>query len=138
MDEQRIANGLAWFGIALGAVELAVPDRVARIAGIERYSGFIRPFGVREIASGVLTLASGNKRPGLWARTLGDALDGAVLGANLLPANPRRARTLLAALAIAPVVALDIVAAFRRPSEPSDAMGLVVQAEADVPLPADP
>ena len=39
---------------------------------------------------------------------MGDVLDGAVLGRGMMPENPGRQRSMLAAVVVAPVVALDI------------------------------
>ena len=59
-------------------------------------------------------LASPYPQDRLWLRVVGDALDGALLASRLGPSNPHAARTLAAALAVAPVVLLDTMYA-RRP-----------------------
>ena len=92
MNGRRIAKSLAWFGIGLGFAELLAP---------------------REIASGALVLAADEPERALWVRVAGDGLDGAVLASGLSSSNPNRTRTLLATLAVAPVVALDALYARR-------------------------
>jgi hypothetical protein len=104
----NLARGLGWFGIGLGLVELLAPQRVERGAGLEGRRGLLRWFGAREIVSGIPLVIAGNPAPWLWGRVVGDALDGGVLARGMLHANPRRKRTMAAALAIAPVVALDL------------------------------
>ena len=114
MTPKDIARGLAWFGIGLGVAEVLAPRRVAQAAGLEGHEPLVQVFGLREIAAGVLMLSAADPRDRLWTRVVGDALDGALLASRLGPSNPHAARTLLATLAVAPVVALDVVYA-RKP-----------------------
>src|SRR3954453_17949472 len=75
----RLAKGLGWFSIGLGAAELFAPQRITRALGMEGKEALVRAYGAREIASGVLTL-SADKQAGLWSRRLaGDGLDIATL-----------------------------------------------------------
>ena len=113
MNGRRVARGLAWFGIGLGVAELLAPRVVARAAGIERHSGLVQAFGLREVASGVLVLAAPDPEQALWLRVAGDGMDGALLAGGMAPGNPHRGRSLLAALAVAPVVMLDAFYAWR-------------------------
>ena len=107
MNDRTMARGLAWFGIGLGLAETFAPRRVAEAAGLEGHEGLIQLYGLREIASGAAILASSEPERQLGVRVAGDLLDGALLAARSTPANPRRGRTLAAALAVAPVVLLD-------------------------------
>ena len=109
MTPQDIARGLAWFGIGLGVVELLAPRRVAQAAGLEGHETLVALFGVREIASGAVMLAANDPRDWLWTRVVGDALDGALLASRLGASNPHAKRTLLATLAVTPVVVLDVM-----------------------------
>jgi hypothetical protein len=107
MDDRTMARGLAWFGIGLGLAETFAPRRVAEATGLEGHETLIQLYGLREIASGVAILAADEPERHLGLRVAGDMLDGGLLAARSAPSNPRRGRTLAAALAVAPVVILD-------------------------------
>ena len=109
MDARQVARGLAWFGIGLGLIETIAPGAVARAAGLEDHEGTIRAFGLREIASGVIILAASEPEKWLWVRVAGDGLDGALLAQGMRPGNPGQVRAMVASLAVAPVVALDVL-----------------------------
>ena len=108
-----VARGLAWFGVGLGLVEVLAPKALARAIGLDDRPRLLRAFGVREIAAGVIILTADAPEDWLWLRVAGDVLDGAVLAAGLADDNPRRRRTALAAMAVAPVVALDATYALK-------------------------
>ncbi len=108
MDPRDVARGLAWFGIGLGLAELLAPRAVAEASGLKGHERLIQAFGLREIASGAFILAANDPQSWLWTRAVGDALDGALLASGMGPGNPDRNRTMLATLAVAPVVALDL------------------------------
>ncbi len=60
IDAGQLALGLGWFGIALGLAEVAAPQWVAQVAGVEASRdsrALISAFGVREIANGLAILA---------------------------------------------------------------------------------
>ncbi len=113
MKSREIARGLAWFGIGLGLAELLAPRAVARSAGLRGHERLLQAFGVREIASGALILAAKDPEAWLWTRVVGDALDGLLLAKGARRHHPDRDRALLATLAVAPVVALDMLYARR-------------------------
>ena len=113
MHRNAVIRGLGWFGIALGAAEVLAPRALASAIGLDGRSGILRLFGLREIASGVLILAADDPQSWLWARVAGDGLDGGLLASGLLGSNPKRARTLFATLAVAPVVVLDLIYALK-------------------------
>lgn len=141
MDDRTMARGLAWFGIGLGLAELFAPRRVAGATGLEGHEGLIQLYGLREIASGAAILAAAEPERRLGLRVAGDILDGAVLAARAAPSNPRRGRTLAAALAVAPVIILDTafwLKARRRPQRipRSPAELRYVRYRADVETPA--
>lgn len=100
-----LARGLALFSIGLGAAQLLMPDRVARLVGVPATSTartVMRLMGLREVAHGVGILRS--SRPGVWvgSRVAGDALDMGLLGGTLATGgttNPARAIGALAAVA---------------------------------------
>lgn len=68
MNSKQVACGLGWFGIGLGLVELFAPNAVGRAVGLGGRAGFIRLFGLREIASGVVILAAEEPDARLWIR----------------------------------------------------------------------
>lgn len=93
---------------------MLAPRTLGRAIGLEGRERLLRMFGLREIGAGMLVLTADDPRMGLWARVAGDGLDGAVLAAGLMPINPHRGRTLIATLAVAPVVILDALYARKR------------------------
>ena len=113
MRDLRIAKGLGIFGIALGLAELLAPAWLGRFIGAgDQHKRLIQLFGVREIAAGVVVLASPRPTAGLWARVAGDVLDLAALGAALR-ASQQRGRLAGALGAVAGVSALDVFATQR-------------------------
>ena len=48
----RLARGLGWFSLALGAVELMAPGHITRTLGLEGKEALVRAYGAREVASG--------------------------------------------------------------------------------------
>lgn len=119
-DAERLARGLGWFSLALGAVELFGARGVARWLGMERHETLIRAYGAREVATGIGILTQKDPAPWIWGRVAGDTLDLATLGAGM-PENGRaRGRVALAAGAVAGVTMLDIACAnalTRRPQQ---------------------
>jgi uncharacterized membrane protein len=60
-DGAKLAKGLAWFGIALGAAEVAAPTAITRVIGVERdrrAKWLVRAIGAGEVLAGVAMLAS--------------------------------------------------------------------------------
>lgn len=108
---RRLATGLGWFSLGLGLAELLAPRAIARATGLVGKETLLQLYGVREIATGVAILASDDPTPGVWARIIGDALDGATLASGLAGDNPHRSSTLASILAVSPLVALDALCA---------------------------
>jgi hypothetical protein len=71
----------------------------------------VRVFGAREIGAGVLTLST-EKKLGLWARVLGDALDIAVLSKGLERHNPMQKNVKSALATVLGITAVDIATAW--------------------------
>lgn len=113
MQSRDVARGLAWFGIGLGLAELLAPRSVARATGLQGHEGTLQLFGLREIVSGAIILAAARPEEWLWTRVVGDLLDGALLIQGMGQDNPDSKRAILATLAVAPVVALDMLHAQR-------------------------
>jgi hypothetical protein len=103
----NFAVGIGWFSIALGLAELLAPRAMARAAGLHGHETLVRLYGVREIATGVAILAAWDRKPWLWSRVAGDAVDLATL------ARGRRPNSALAMAAVAGVTAADIATAAR-------------------------
>lgn len=111
-DGQTLARGLGWFSIGLGLAELIAPEQLAKFLGIDRdeHRGLIRFMGIREIASGVITLVQREPKTGMWSRVAGDAIDLAALGAALKESDAKH-RVGIAAGMVAGVAAADVLAA---------------------------
>lgn len=109
----RAARALGWFSIGLGLVEMLAPKTVTRPLGMESgtMDATVRVFGAREIGAGVLTLST-EKKLGLWARVLGDALDIAVLSKGLERHNPMQKNVKTALATVLGITALDIATAW--------------------------
>ncbi len=106
MTSRQIARGLGWFGVGLGVLELLAPRAVARTAGVPGNAHTIRTFGLREILSGALILASEEPETMLWTRVAGDVMDAGLLTDGVT--GPHKFRAIMATLLVAPVVALDL------------------------------
>jgi hypothetical protein len=106
----RLARGLGWFSLGLGLCEFIAPRRITRALGMRGMEPLVRAYGVREIASGMLSL-SVDKQVGLQSRLVGDGLDIATLLAGFRNDNPRKHSVALALLMVAGVTALDCLAA---------------------------
>jgi len=107
----ELAQGLGWFSIALGTLELAAPGMLARALGMEGREALLRAYGLREVATGIAILNARDPAPWLWGRVGGDALDVATLVAHYTDDNPRKDVVGLAIAAVAGVTALDVYCA---------------------------
>jgi hypothetical protein len=106
-----VAQGLGWFSIGLGVVELVAPGNLARFLGMDGRDELIRAYGVREIVTGVGILSQDDPTPWMWGRVGGDALDLGTLATGLGRHNPQRGNVALAMAAVAGVTALDVYCA---------------------------
>lgn len=115
--DARIAEGLGWFSLGLGAAQLLAPGALNRLAGIRDDAGARlaqRFVGVREVGAFAAIMA-GRPRPvlPLWSRVGGDLMDLALLAhawENKRESAPRLALTIAS---IAGVTGLDTYAAIR-------------------------
>lgn len=114
MNIRKLARGLGWFSIGLGATELLFGRPLGRALGLEHRTRLVRFFGLREIATGIGVLTQKKKGPWIWARVAGDALDLAVLATAAFSSfNPNRGKTAVAIGNVAAVTALDVAAGVR-------------------------
>lgn len=105
----RVARGLGWFSLALGAAEVFAPAALGRMIGVGRHPAVLPLLGLREIASG-LGILSGRQTSGwLWSRVGGDAMDLALLATALRATPENRRRIMLALMAVAGVTLLDVL-----------------------------
>lgn len=107
----RLAQGLGWFSIALGVVELFGSRRLTGTLGTPRATGLARGYGTREIATGMGILMSDRPTPWVWGRVLGDALDLATLAAGLGTEGSKRTPLIGSLVAVAGVTAVDLYCA---------------------------
>jgi uncharacterized membrane protein len=111
--EMRLAQGLGWFSVGLGLLELLAPARIARLAGVPRSTGVIRLLGLRELANGIGILAQRRPTQTLWARVAGDVMDLGLLGSAVGSPQAQPPRIAAAAAAVAGIAALDLYCANR-------------------------
>lgn len=116
----KMASGLGWFSIALGAAELFAPRALCRYLGMEGSENLLRAYGVREVATGVSILASHDPAPWVWGRVGGDALDLATLATGLHGDNPNKGNVGVAIAAVLGATALDVMCAQGLTSEKGD------------------
>jgi uncharacterized membrane protein len=112
---EGLAKGLGWFSIGLGLAEMASPQSVAQLVGIEdgaRTRALIRGYGARELANGVAILSQPDAR-WLWARVAGDVVDLSSLAAALQRDSADGRKVALGLASVAGVMVADIVAARR-------------------------
>jgi hypothetical protein len=84
--DTALARGLGVASLGIGALELAAPQVVEEMLGIEhtpQSRGMLRVLGVRELCHGVAILAADSStdqlKAAVWARVAGDALDSVCL-----------------------------------------------------------
>jgi hypothetical protein len=110
----RIADGMGWFSLGLGTPQLLAPSLVNHLAGIRddgRSRAAQRLVGVRELAAAAGILGMRRRRPWLWARVAGDAMDLTLLGEAWARKRASGARLLAATASVAGVTILDLLAA---------------------------
>src|SRR4051812_7131806 len=119
----KIAQGLGWFSIALGALELFATRELTRSLGMRGNEPLVQLYGLREIATGIGILMSKDPTPWIWGRVVGDALDMGTLAAHLNDENRQAENVAIALGNVAAVTAVDIycaqkLSAAERPPRP--------------------
>lgn len=110
-QSQQLASGLGWFSVGLGLAELAAPNAVASLIGVQAEGStrkILRFYGARELAAGVGILSQSNPSSWLWARVAGDVLDVSSLGKAMISNGNDRGKTLAAMAAVIGVTVADI------------------------------
>jgi uncharacterized membrane protein len=109
----RVARRLGWLSLGLGLMELLMPRRVQKLAGVPLgdFSTLIRAAGVRELMHGLLIFMQARPHQAMWTRVAGDALDLSVLAAATQQRCVDQPRLATAMAAVAGISALDLVTA---------------------------
>ena len=118
-EVQRRGRGLGWMSLGLGVAQLAAPDTVRRISGVDDSptSRAVVPLvGARELvhAAGLLT----SRRKGVWAwtRVAGDAMDLTSLGMAIAHRGGRRRRRLVGVTGVVVgITVVDLLTAMQAP-----------------------
>lgn len=120
---ELLAKGLGIFSLGLGLLELAAPEKVARLIGVradDDHKRALRAAGLREITSGIGILGQVDNRGWLWSRVGGDFMDLALLAGALKQPGAKRDRVLMAAAAVLGVTVLDVLASSKQPERIDD------------------
>jgi len=111
---RRLATGLGWFSIGLGAAEVLTPRLVAKLIGVQnqpKNRALLRLYGLRELAAGIGILTETRPASWLWARVAGDAVDLTSLARAAEDRRNGRARVGFAMASVIGVTALDVCVA---------------------------
>lgn len=112
MRRERLSWALGWVNVGMAVAELSFPEGLCRVMGApKRYSWLMRSLGLRELTIGLGLLLQPHRREWVWARTVGDVMDMALLAGTLR--LPRVDKAWQGALAAATVVSalVDLYAA---------------------------
>ncbi|MET8045527.1 SRPBCC family protein [Micromonospora sp. NPDC005215] len=114
---QRRGRGLGWMSLGLGVAQLAAPDTVRRISGVDdspRSRAVVPLVGARELVHAAGLLTSRHKSVWAWTRVLGDAMDLAALGVAIAHRGGRRRRRLVGVTgAVVGITVVDLLTAVR-------------------------
>jgi len=109
---KRVALGLGYFSLALGALEVAAPGRLARWLGVDNKAAknTIFAFGLREIAAGTMLLRGPAVSTNVWNRVIGDVMDAGALALAMGSSN-RKGRVGGALAFVGGAMAADFITA---------------------------
>ena len=109
MNPVALSRFLGWFSLALGAMEVLLPETLSDGLDLPGSPWLVRLFGLREVGAGLTVLAAPDKAYGPGLRVGGDVLDIGVLAVAL--SRGRRPGAAGVALAmVLGVTALDVLA----------------------------
>jgi uncharacterized membrane protein len=108
-NRERLVEGLGWFSIGLGLVELLAPRALSNFIGVRPQPTLMRFLGLREIANGVGILSQPRRAEWMAARVAGDAMDLLLLGKAFTSKHSDPARLAFATASVAAVTALDVL-----------------------------
>jgi uncharacterized membrane protein len=117
----KLASGLGWFSLSLGAPQVVAPDRVNELIGVRddgRARAWQRVVGGRELAAAAGIL--GQRRPTLWlwGRVAGDLMDLGLLGGAFVRRRCDARRLAVATASVVGVFVADLYAAARMSARP--------------------
>ncbi|SCF29270.1 SRPBCC family protein [Micromonospora saelicesensis] len=114
-DVQRRGRRLGWVSLGLGVAQLAAPDTVRRISGVDdspTTRAVVPLVGARELVHAAGLLTSRRKSVWAWTRVVGDAMDLASLGVAIAHRSGRRRRRLVAVTgAVVGITVVDLLTA---------------------------
>lgn len=114
---RRLARGLGWASLGLGAAQLTAPAAVRRLTGVDDspVARVMVPLaGARELLHMAVLLGGRAPERWVWTRVAGDAIDLAALGcAASRRRGTRYRRALTATAAVAAITAVDAYTAVR-------------------------
>ncbi|MER7586386.1 SRPBCC family protein [Micromonospora sp. NPDC127501] len=112
---QRRGRRLGWVSLGLGVAQLAAPDTVRRISGVDdspTTRAVVPLVGARELVHAAGLLTSRRKSIWAWTRVVGDAMDLASLGVAIAHRSGRRRRRLVAVTgAVIGITVMDLLTA---------------------------
>jgi uncharacterized membrane protein len=115
-DGDWIATAMGLFSVGLGLSQVLAPGRMARCIGLRdehQNRSMMRWIGFRELACGIGIFARRKPAGFMWARTAGDVMDLALLGAAFSSRGTDKDRVLAATGAVAAVTALDFAGSLK-------------------------
>jgi hypothetical protein len=114
-EVQRRARALGWISLGLGVAQLAAPETVRQISGVDDSpaSRAVVPLvGARELVHAAGLLTSRRKTVWVWTRVLGDAMDLTSLGMAIVHRGWRRRQRLVGVTgAVVAITVVDLLTA---------------------------
>src|ERR1051325_6183636 len=111
---KKLAKGLGWFSVGLGLAELLAPRAIASISGVSKErTGFIRLYGLGELAAGIMIFTQEKRVEAAWSRPAADALDLTSLGVSATSSAAKLGRVAFATANVLAVTALDVMCAMQ-------------------------